>query len=228
MTNKTTKTKKKEDKKTEIQVVDTYSLSGKKVDKFKLDPDVFSAKINKSLMHQATVMHLANKRQGNASTKKRGEVSGGGKKPWKQKGTGRARAGSIRSPLWRGGGVVFGPQPRDFGFSIPKKMKRLSVISSLSAKTKDKEIVVLEKGPELKQPKTKDIAKTLKALKVYSKSVLFIYSKKDENLVRSCRNIQGLSTRLCSDFNTYDVLSSSKVLFSKDTHECIVKRLKVK
>ena len=228
MTKKITKTKKQQDKKTEIQVVDTYSLSGKKVDKFKLNPDVFSAKINKSLMHQVTVMHLANKRQGNASTKKRGEVSGGGKKPWRQKGTGRARAGSIRSPLWRGGGIVFGPQPRDFGFSIPKKMKRLSVISSLSAKTKDKEIVVLEKDPELKQPRTKDIAKTLKALKIYSKRVLFIYSKKDDNLVRSCRNIRGLSTRMCSDFNTYDVLSNSRVLFSKDTHECIVKRLKVK
>ena len=228
MTNKTTKTKKPQDQKTDIPVVDTYSLSGKKMDKFKLDPSIFSAKINRSLMHQITVMHLANKRQGNASTKKRGEVSGGGKKPWKQKGTGRARAGSIRSPLWRGGGVVFGPQPRDFGFSVPKKMKRVSVISSLSAKTKDKEIVVLEKDHELKQPRTKDIAKMLKALKVYGKRVLFIYSEKDENLVRSCRNLRGLSVRLCSDFNTHDVLSNSRVLFSKDTHESIVKRLKVK
>ncbi|MBU1147654.1 MAG: 50S ribosomal protein L4 [Candidatus Omnitrophica bacterium] len=209
-----------------MPVVDVYSLSGKKLEKFKLDPEVFNAEVRKGLLHQSIVMYQANKRQGNASTKTRANVRGGGKKPWRQKGTGRARAGSIRSPLWRGGGVVFGPVPRDFGYNIPKKMKRLAIISGLSAKTKDKEIVVLEKEPELKQPKTKDIAKILTALKICDKRNLFVYSKRDENLIRSCRNIKNLTLRLCDDFNTHDVLSNSKVLFSKETHDNIVKRLK--
>ena len=217
---------KKTEKKTDIPVVDVYSLSGKKLEKFKLDPEVFNAEVRKGLLHQSIVMYQANKRQGNASTKTRANVRGGGKKPWRQKGTGRARAGSIRSPLWRGGGVVFGPVPRDFGYNIPKKMKRLAIISGLSAKTKDKEIVVLEKEPELKQPKTKDIAKILTALKICDKRNLFVYSKRDENLIRSCRNIKNLTLRLCDDFNTHDVLSNSKVLFSKETHNNIVKRLK--
>jgi len=220
------KTRKKAENKTDIPVVDVYSLSGKKLEKFKLDPEVFNAEVRKGLLHQSIVMYQANKRQGNASTKTRANVRGGGKKPWRQKGTGRARAGSIRSPLWRGGGVVFGPVPRDFGYNIPKKMKRLAIISGLSAKTKDKEIVVLEKEPELKQPKTKDIAKILTALKICDKRNLFVYSKRDENLIRSCRNIKNLTLRLCDDFNTHDVLSNSKVLFSKETHDNIVKRLK--
>ncbi len=220
------KSRSKKSDKTDIPVVDVYSLSGKKLDKFKLNPEVFNAEVRKGLLHQSILMYQANKRQGTASTKTRANVRGGGKKPWRQKGTGRARVGSIRSPLWRGGGVVFGPVPRDFSYSIPKKMKRLAIISSLSAKTKDKEIVVLEKELELKQPKTKDIAKILTALKISDKKNLFVYSKRDENLIRSCRNIKKLTLRLCDDFNTHDVLSNSKVLFSKETHDSIVKRLK--
>lgn len=220
-----TKADKKIEKEINIPVVDVYSLSGKKVDKFKLSSDIFGAEINKSLLHQAIVMYLANRRQGNASTKTRKDVRGGGKKPWRQKGTGRARAGSNRSPLWRGGGIVFGPHPRDYSFSMPKKMKRLALISSLSAKTKDNEIMLLEKDPELKQPKTKEMAKILMALKTYGKRNLYLYIKKDDNLLRSCKNIKGLTVRLCNDFNTYDVLTNSNILFSKDTHDCLVKRL---
>jgi len=222
------RSKKQVDKKTEIPVVDVYSLSGKKVDKFKLSPDVFSAEVRKALLHQVVVMHNANQRQGTASTKTRAHVRGGGKKPWRQKGTGRARAGSIRSPLWRGGGVVFGPHPRDFGFSMPKKMKRLALISSLSAKTNDKEIMLLEKDLELAQPRTKEVAKILTALKLYNKRTLLLYPKRNENLIRSCRNIKKLTVRLYDDFNTYDVLSNSMVLFSRETHDSIVKRLKKK
>jgi len=208
--------------------VDVYSLAGKKTEKFKLDPAVFAAKVNKSLLHEIVLMYRANQRQGNASTKTRGEVRGGGKKPWRQKGTGRARSGSIRSPLWRGGAIVFGPRPRDYSYYMPKKMRRLALVSCLSAKLKDNEIMVLEKDPELKQPKTKEVAKMLGALKAYRHRILFLYSKRDENLLRSCKNIENLRVKACEDFNAYDVLSNSKVLFSRETHDAIVKRVKAK
>jgi len=210
----------------EVPVVDVYSLSGKKVDKFKLDPAVFNAKINKPLLHEIVLMYRANERQGNASTKTKGLVRGGGKKPWRQKGTGRARSGSNRSPLWRHGGTIFGPLPRDFGYEVPKKMKSIALISSLSAKLKDNEIIVLEKDPELKQPKTSEISKILSSLKMYRNKVLFLCANANENIIKSCRNIENMTIKRCSDFNTYDVLSNSKILFSKDTHEAIVKRLK--
>lgn len=219
------KTKSKQTKKTDIPIVDVYSLSGKKVDKFKLNPEIFSSALRKALLHQAVVMYRANQRQGTASTKTRADVRGGGKKPWRQKGTGRARAGSIRSPLWRGGGVIFGPHPRDFGYGLPKKMKRQAIISSLSAKTKDMEIMVLEKDPEPAQPRTKEIAKILTALKTYNERILFLYSGRNENLIRSCRNIKNFTLKLCDDFNAYDVLSNSRILFSRETHDAIVKRL---
>lgn len=210
----------------ETSEVDVYSLSGKKVDKFKLDPDIFNSRINKPLLHEIVLMYQANKRQGNAATKSKGFVRGGGKKPWRQKGTGRARAGSIRSPLWRHGGVIFGPHPRDFGYDVPKKMKNLALVSSLSAKLKDNEITVIEKDPDLKQPRTRDVVKLLSALKAYRNRVLYLYANKNENLIRSCRNIENLTLKTCSDFNTYDVLLNAKVLFSKETHDAIVKRLK--
>ncbi len=209
----------------EVPVVDVYSLSGKKVDKFKLDPDVFNAKVNKPLLHEIIQMYRANSRQGNAATKTKGLVRGGGKKPWRQKGTGRARSGSIRSPLWRHGGTIFGPVPRDFGYDMPKKTKRIALISSLSAKLKDDEILVLEKDPELKHPKTSEIAKLLLSLNTYGNRVLFLYANANENFIKSCRNIKNVTFKRSIDFNTYDVLSNSKVLFSKETHDAIVKRL---
>ena len=216
----------KKSNKPEISTADVYSLSGEKVDSFKLNSEIFNAKVNKVLLHQVLVMYMANQRQGNASTKTRGEVRGGGKKPWRQKGTGRARAGSIRSPLWRGGGIIFGPRVRDFRFTMPKKMVRQAIISGLSAKTRDKEIIVLEKDPEFGQPKTKEMAKILKALKTYRKKVLFLCSDRNENLIKSSRNIENLTMRSCSDFSVYDVLTNSKILFSRETCGNIVKRLK--
>lgn len=209
----------------EVPVVDVYSLSGKMVDKFKLDAEIFNAKINKPLLHEAILMYRANERQGNSSTKTRGEVSGGGKKPWRQKGTGRARAGSIRSPLWRGGAIVFGPKPRDYSFSLPKKMLRLALISSLSAKLKDNDIIVLEKDPEMAHPKTKEIVKILNSLKSGEGRVLFLSGKRDENLLFSCRNIKNVCLKASDEFNAYDVLKNGKLIFSKDTHSAIVKRL---
>jgi large subunit ribosomal protein L4 len=210
----------------EAPVVDVYSLLGKKVDKFKLDPDIFNAKVNKPLLHEIIQMYRANSRQGNASTKTKGLVRGGGKKPWKQKGTGRARSGSTRSPQWRHGGTIFGPLPRDFSYDMPKKTKRIALISSLSAKLKDNEIFVLEKDPELKKPETSVVAKILMALNTYGTKVLFLYADNDENFAKSCRNIRMVTFKRSVDFNTYDVLSNSKILFSKETHDAIVKRLK--
>jgi len=221
-----TKIKKKKIENNEIPEFDVYSLLGKKIDKFKLDPNVFNANVNKPLLHEIMLMYRANSRQGNASTKTKGLVRGGGKKPWRQKGTGRARSGSIRSPLWRHGGTIFGPLPRDFGYDMPKKTKRIALISSLSAKVKDNEIFVLEKDPELKQPKTSEIAKLLVSLKTYGDKVLFLYRDANENIVKSCRNIKNVTIKRSIDFNAYDVLSNSKILFSKETHDAIVRRLK--
>ncbi len=221
-----TKTKKEKIENAEAPEVDVYSLLGKKVDKFKLDPDVFNAKVNKPLLHEIILMYMANRRQGNASTKTKGLVRGGGKKPWRQKGTGRARSGSIRSPLWRHGGTIFGPVPRDFGYDMPKKTKRIALISSLSAKLKDNEIMVIEKDPELKAPRTSEIVKLLASLKTYGNRVLFLYHDSNENIIKSSRNIKNMTLRRSSDFNAYDVLSNSKVLFSKETCDAIVKRLK--
>jgi large subunit ribosomal protein L4 len=210
----------------EAPVVDVYNFLGKKVDKFKLDPDIFNAKVNKPLLHEIIQMYRANSRQGNASTKTKGFVRGGGKKPWKQKGTGRARSGSTRSPLWRHGGTIFGPLPRDFGYDMPKKTKKIALVSSLSAKLKDNEIFVLEKDLELKKPETKAVAKILMALNTYETRTLFLYANNDENFAKSCRNIVMVTFKRSADFNTYDVLSNSKILFSKETHDAIVKRLK--
>lgn len=220
------KTKKEKIDNSEAPEVDVYSLSGKKVDKFKLDPRVFSAKVNKPLLHEIIQMYMANSRQGNAATKTKGLVRGGGKKPWRQKGTGRARSGSIRSPLWRHGGTIFGPVPRDYGYDMPKKTKRIALISSLSAKLKDDELFIIEKDPELKQPKTSEIANLLLSLKLYGTRVLFLYANNNENFIKSCRNIKNVMFKRSEDFNTYDVLSNSKILFSKETHDAIVKRLK--
>src|SRR3989338_1109464 len=186
------KTKKEKIINSEAPEVDVYSLTGKKVDKIKLDPDVFNARVNKPLLHEIIQMYRANSRQGNASTKTKGLVRGGGKKPWRQKGTGRARSGSNRSPLWRHGGTIFGPAPRDFGYDMPKKTKRSALISSLSAKLKDNEIMVLEKDPDLKHPKTSEVAKLLMSLKTYGDRALFLYAKTSENVLKSCRNIENM------------------------------------
>ncbi|MFA5389704.1 MAG: 50S ribosomal protein L4 [Candidatus Omnitrophota bacterium] len=221
--------KAKKEKKSEIIEIpeaDVYSLSGKKVDTFKLDPAIFGARVNKPLLHEIVQMYMANRRQGNAATKTKGLVRGGGKKPWRQKGTGRARSGSTRSPLWRHGGTIFGPLPRDFGYDMPKKTKNIALVSSLSAKLKDGGILMLEKDPELKQPKTSEMAKLLAAMKVYGTRVLFLYATANENFMKSCRNIKNVSFKRSTDFNSYDVLSNTNILFSKETHDNIVKRLK--
>jgi large subunit ribosomal protein L4 len=180
-----------------------------------LDDKVFSVPINKTLLHDSIVNFLANQRQGTHATKTRGLVSGGGKKPWRQKHTGRARAGSIRSPLWRGGGIVFGPQPRDYSYSLPKKVKRMALKAAFSLKMSDGAITVID-GFSLDKPKTKDIVSILKTFGIEKERVLIITSETDKVLILSARNIPGVKVLRVLDLTPYDVLVHSKILITKD------------
>jgi large subunit ribosomal protein L4 len=196
-----------------------YNIKGEKTGSIELSKGVFEAKINIPLMHEITVWYLANKRQGTHSAKTRAEVSGSGKKPWKQKGTGRARAGSIRSPLWRHGGVIFAKKPREFSYSMPAKKVRLALLSSLSAKAKDGDVVVFEEVT-VEQPKTKNVAAILKNLsgvlgKRFNKAIFVL--KADKNLRIASRNIGGLKLMDVRELNAYDVLNTDKVIFTKES-----------
>jgi large subunit ribosomal protein L4 len=161
------------------------------------------------------VNFLANQRQGTHSTKTKGLVSGGGKKPWKQKGTGRARAGSIRSPLWRTGGIVFGPQPRDYSYKLPKKVKRLALMTAFYRKLADGEVVVIDNFA-IEKPKTKEMKEILKNLGLTGKSILIVLPEKDNSVVLSARNIPSVSVTRTADLNTYDVIVHNVLLMTKD------------
>jgi large subunit ribosomal protein L4 len=178
-----------------------------------IDERIFGAKINSPLIHESTVMQLASMRQGTASTKTRGEVRGGGRKPWKQKGTGRARHGSNRSPIWRGGGVTFGPRPRDYGYSIPRKKYRTALRSALAAKFRDGEIIVLDELP-LGQGKTKSFAKVLKNLGL-SKRILLVVGELSKELELSTRNVRNVRLLLPGGLNVYDVVSHAHVVMTR-------------
>lgn len=187
--------------------------SGKSVGIFELDEKLFNGFVNKELLYQAINMYQANLRQGNASTKNRSEVRGGGKKPWRQKGTGRARVGSIRNPIWKGGGVVFGPRPKEYGYDIPKKMKKIALLSSLNAKLRNNEIVLVDEI-KLEKPKTKLFVNIMKALKITNKP-LFIIDSSEDNLRISSGNIPNLKMKNFKDINAYDVLKSNEIVLSK-------------
>jgi large subunit ribosomal protein L4 len=208
-----------------------YNLEGKEVDTVKLNTSVFDGAINTAAMHQAIVAYRACQRTGLAATKTRGEVSGGGKKPWQQKGTGRARVGSTRSPLWRHGGVVFGPHPRDFSYKLPQKIKALALKSALSVKTKENNFIVLENFL-LDKTKTKEAAKIFANLKLTPKgksanySVLLLLHKTDDNLKRSLRNIGFLDFNLAKDTHAYEIITHRKVIITKDGLNEITNRLK--
>jgi len=191
-----------------------YNVEGKQVGEIELRDDIFGIEVNEYVMHDVVTMQLANKRQGTAATKTRAEVRGGGRKPWRQKGTGRARAGSIRSPLWVGGGATFGPQPRSYRYAIPKKVRRLALRSALSAKIKDNGIIVLE-DLALAEAKTKAMVSILKNLNVDRKA-LVITAEKNENVERSSSNIPGISSTLAQNLNVYDVLAHDKLVITKD------------
>jgi large subunit ribosomal protein L4 len=201
----------------EIEIRDKNNKSIGKVD---LAGDVFGTDAKAGVLHDAVVNYLANQRQGTHATKTKGLVSGGGKKPWKQKHTGRARSGSIRSPLWRGGGTVFGPQPRDYSYAIPKKARKLALRAALSGKLSDGEITVID-DLSLAKPRTKDIAAILKNLDFAGKSTLIVLPEYSEAVVLSARNIPGVTVRKASDLNPYDVVSHKRVLATKKAVEIL-------
>lgn len=191
-----------------------YNTQGEQVGEVELSDSVFGEEVNPEIMHMVVKNYLANQRQGTASTLTRAEVAGGGRKPWRQKGTGRARHGSIRSPIWRKGGIVFGPKPRSYKYALPKKLKKKALISALSSKTKNDEMIVLDKI-DLKAPKTKEMVKTLDKLEANGKSLIVLESK-DENVEKSVRNIPGVKAVNVNILNVYDVLDYDNLIITEE------------
>lgn len=194
--------------------VAVYDMTGAKTGEMELNDSVFGVEINEAVVHQAVVMQLASQRQGNHATKTRSMVRGGGRKPWKQKGTGRARSGSIRSPLWVGGGVAFGPHPRSYKFSMPRKARRLAIKSALTAKVNDGELMVVE-SINFAEPKTKDVVNFLGNFEAPAKA-LIITVDNDENVAKSSRNIPGVKAIGTIGLNVFDLLHHDKVLVTKE------------
>ena len=195
--------------------VDVYNMQGKKVSDVELSEAVFGIEPNENIVHSALVNYLANQRQGTQSTKTRAEVSGGGRKPWRQKGTGRARQGSIRAPQWIKGGIALGPKPRSYSYRINKKEKQLAIRSLLSAKVLDNELTVVDKL-EVEVAKTKVMAKALTDLKVEGKA-LIILADRNDNVLRSSRNIEGVKTIELNTINVFDLLNCNKLVLPLDT-----------
>ncbi len=195
--------------------VAVYDITGAATGEIELNDDVFGVAVNEALIHQAVVRQMANQRLGTASTKTKGLVRGGGKKPWRQKGTGRARAGSIRSPLWVGGGTVFGPQPRSYAFSMPRKARRLAIKSALSAKVAAGELLVVE-DIQFSQPKTKNVVNLLANFNSAEQKALIITDVANENVAKSSRNIPGVKNITSLTLNVIDILHHDKVLVTKD------------
>jgi large subunit ribosomal protein L4 len=202
-----------------------YNTEGKEVDSFKLDQSIFDGAVNTNAIYQAVLAYRAAQRKGLASTKTMGEVSGGGRKPWKQKGTGRARVGSIRSPLWRHGGVVFGPHPRDFSYALPAKIKKLALKSSLNAKINENEFFILD-DLKIEKPKTKEAVKALSNLKIKTARTLLLLDKLDKNLRLALRNIDSLTVNRARDTHAYEVLAANKLIVTKEGLRELINRLK--
>lgn len=193
--------------------VAVYTMDGAENGQIELNDGIFGVEVNIPVMHQVVVAHLANLRQGTQSAKTRAEVRGGGRKPWRQKGTGHARQGSIRAPQWVGGGVVFAPKPRDYSMKINKKVRRLALKSALSSKVEEQKIVVLE-SLELAQIKTKEMKKVLDAFKI--DNALVVMDGENQNVVLSARNIPGVKTMRADMINAYDVLNHDAFIVTKD------------
>lgn len=196
-----------------------YNLSGQVTGEIELNDIVFGAEFNEAVVHQAIVMQLANQRQGTSATKTRGMVRGGGRKPWKQKGTGRARCGSNRSPVWVGGGTTFGPQPRSYAKKMPRKARRLALCCALSAKVAADELVVID-GLTFDAPKTKNVVALLKAFEAADKKALLI-TDGNENVELSARNLPKVTTITNMGLNCFDILNSGKVFLAKEVVEKI-------
>ncbi len=197
-----------------MPTVDIYNVDGKVVGSMDLNENVFGVEVRPDVMHEVVVNYLANQRQGTQSTKTRTEVRGGGIKPWRQKGTGRARQGSIRAPQWVGGGVALGPKPRDYRYTLNKKTRRLALKSALSSKVLENEVIVLD-AFSCDDVKTKQVASLLKNLNVTEKA-LIVLPDNDKNVVLSARNIKGVDTTYVGAINTYEVLNHTKCIILKD------------
>lgn len=206
-----------------MSVCTIHDIHGKKLEELKLPETLFDGEVNSMAMHQAVVMYQANLRQGNASTKERGVVSGGGRKPWRQKGTGRARTGSNRSPLWKGGGTIFGPEPKDFTYQVPRKVKLVALKASLNSKLKENDLFCVDRL-NAESDKTKDFAKMLKGLKLEGK-VLAVVDSLEDKLARVSRNIPSFSLIRSSDVTAYDILRNKKLLITKSALKDLIKRI---
>ena len=194
--------------------IDVYNMEGKKVSDVELNDNVFGIEPNEAVVHSVLVNYLANQRQGTQSTKTRSEVSGGGRKPWRQKGTGRARQGSIRAPQWVKGGIALGPKPRSYKYTVNKKERRLAIRSVLSSKVLENNLVVLDKA-EMKEIKTQAMVKTLENLKVTGKTLILL-PEKNENVQKSARNIKNVKTTLVNTINVYDLLKYNNLVVTLD------------
>ena len=195
--------------------IDVYDVSGKKVKDLSLNEKVFGIEPNTTVVHSSVVNYLANQRQGTQNTKTRSEVSGGGRKPWRQKGTGRARQGSIRAPQWIKGGIALGPKPRSYVYKMNKKEKALAIKSVLSSKVLEKELVVVDKF-NFKEIKTAEMVKALTNLKVEGKALILLPAN-DENVLKSSRNIKGVKTLTVDTINVYDLVKYTKLVVTEDT-----------
>ena len=191
-----------------------FDLQGREQGKVDLPEAVWGQEVNTSLLRASVLSHLAKVRRGTASTKTRAEVSGGGRKPWRQKGTGRARQGSIRSPLWRHGGIVFGPHPRDYGWDVPKTMRRKALVSALSSKAKDGMVLVVD-NISLEKPRTREVRALLHSLGI-RESALLVTARPDANLVLSARNLPGVSVVTAQDIGVYDVMTHRHLVVTRD------------
>lgn len=197
-----------------MPTVDVLNINGEKVSEMELSENLFGAGINEHVVYQVVKNHLANKRVGTQSAKTRAEVRGGGAKPWRQKGTGRARQGSIRSPQWKGGGVVFAPKPRDYSYTVPKKIRRLALKSVLTDKVNEGNLVVVD-DINLTEWKTREFAKMLSALKV-GKKALVVTKDNSPEVVRSGRNIKNVKIAFVGTMNVYDILNANTLVLTKD------------
>ena len=199
--------------------IDVYNIEGKKVSDIELADSVFGIEPNEKIVHSVLVNYMANQRQGTSNTKTRAEVSGGGRKPWRQKGTGRARQGSIRAPHWVGGGIALGPKPRSYSYKLNKKERRLAIKSCLSSKVIENELTVVDKF-EFNAIKTKEVAKMLNSLKLEGKTLILL-PEKNEIIQKSARNIKGVKTLSVNTINAYDLVNYKNLVVTLDT----VKRL---
>ncbi|MCK9273734.1 MAG: 50S ribosomal protein L4 [Syntrophales bacterium] len=192
-----------------MAVLEIYDIEKNKVADAELDDRIFNAPVNENILYEVVTMQMAGRRQGTASTKGRSEVSGGGKKPWRQKGTGRARAGTNRSPIWRGGGIVFGPRPRNYAYTVPKKVRKAALRAALSMKMKENQIIILNDFP-MPEIKTKKFKEVMDRFELHR--VLFVLDKENDALGKSSRNLQGVKMLRAEGINVYDLMKYDTVV----------------